>query len=426
MLLAINAADPRLAVDATVYAWGLLVDGIGYNTIDGQVHHQSTPSDWSMSWSYWIGDGAASPTWAYSNIGVSDRVLGDGSWDAWSFTSYDAANAPITPPGEPVPAAPIPEPTTLLLLGMVSLGLRVRRRRQGRPPGVATALPIVALGLGAMAHDAHAGYVYNPDDFAVEVISASGPFGPSPYDDPAAILGRPATDFHDPFAIFDGREPNLRGTLIEAPSNTDADGNKLITTLNEGSQITVRMGRKVYDDPRNPYGIDLIVFGNAFFTGSGFTGGSVNLNTYTLSGNLVAEPIKVSVSPDGVNWYRYDDGPYADGLFPTNAYLWDRQSGTWTDELSDPTRPVNPALTAADFSGLTGADALDLYDGSAGGTGFDLSASGFEWIQYVRVEGLTGFAGGEIDAIAAVTPIPEPTGLALLALFTPILHRRRA
>lgn len=82
----------------------------------------------------------------------------------------------------------------------------------------------------------------------------------------------------------------------------------------------------------------------------------------------------------------------------------------------DFTKPVDPNLVLGDFSGLTVADAIDLYDGSGGGTSFDLKDlttydelaidpnSGCRWIQYVRLEGGEGiFAeGGQVDAVADV------------------------
>jgi hypothetical protein len=258
------------------------------------------------------------------------------------------------------------------------------------------------------AYQASAGYVYRPDDFAVEVIDSVGLPGTGLYNDPQAILGRPT------LAYVTGGTSH-RVSVVEPAFNLSPDGGKVVTTLALNTQITVRMGRKVYDDPNNPYGIDLLVYGNSFFAGSGGAAGTGNLNTFILSG-VAAEAVKVSVSQDGVNWYRYDNGPYADGMFPTNSYVWDRGTAHWTDEEADPTRPVNPALTMNNFVGKSAADAIDLYGGAAGGTGFDLAQSGFAWIQYVKVEGLSGFAGGEIDAIAAVRPIPEPVTAGLLLM----------
>lgn len=244
---------------------------------------------------------------------------------------------------------------------------------------------------------------FDPDDFAVEVVESIGLGGTGIYNDPAAILGPPALYFNE---SMNPSVPDVRRVkLIEPAWNLGPDGEKLLTTLSLNTSVTVRMGRPVYNDPLNPFGIDLIVFGNSFFSGGGAEiNDQTDLNLFTLTNpaSINAERVKVSVSPDGIDWYRFDSGPYADGLFPTNAFLWDRDAAMWTDQPADPNRPVNPALQLSDFSGLTAADALDLYQGSMGGTGFDLSETGFDWIQYVRFEGLSGFANGEIDAVARV------------------------
>jgi hypothetical protein len=261
---------------------------------------------------------------------------------------------------------------------------------------------VATVSLTFAASTARAAYIYNPDDFAVEVVSSAGLSGTGIYNDPAAVLGRPTTWFYNQW----GAPGDHRVKLVEPAYNTSPSGEKLITTIPLNAQITVKMGRKVYNDPNNPFGIDLIVFGNSFFAGSGGTvTESTSMNTFGIDGTVFAEPMKVSVSPDGASWYTYDSGPYADSMFPTNSYVWDRANALWTDEEADPTKPVNPTLTSAAFTG-TAADALDLYRStlngvtfnSAGGTGFDLAPSGFSYIQYVRIEGVSGFANGEIDA----------------------------
>ncbi len=114
------------------------------------------------------------------------------------------------------------------------------------------------------------------------------------------------------------------------------------------------------------------MFGNDFFSGTGgFVNDTSNLDEYMLanpaSSNL--EPVTVSVSQDGETWYTFSEGPYADGLFPTQAYKWDSSSHSWTDEQMDFTKPVDPSLTLSDFSGLSAAQAIELYQGSGGGTG---------------------------------------------------------
>lgn len=292
-----------------------------------------------------------------------------------------------------------------------------------------SALPsgFFALAAAAIVAPARASYVYNPDDFAVEVVSATGLAANSLYNDPAALLGRPATKFNNRTIA----NPEFRRVKIVEPAfNTGLNNERLITTFNAGQSVTVRMGRKVYDDANNPYGIDLNVFGNAFFVagGGGFVSDATNFNTATIGGGIFDEPVRVSVSPDNVNWYAYTNGPSGDGLFPTNSYFWNRSTASWTDVETDPTLPVDPSITLASLAGMVNADVLDLYNGSAGGVGFDLAESGFAFIEYVRVEGLAGYSGGEIDAIAAVNAVitPEPAAMFSIGATAVFLRRRRS
>ncbi|MEM6313069.1 MAG: PEP-CTERM sorting domain-containing protein [Planctomycetota bacterium] len=313
-----------------------------------------------------------------------------------------------------VQAFVVPEPSSLTVLGVGALALLRRRRK------VAAAM-VATSGVAAAANTAVADYVFDADDFAVEVVESVGLNDNGLYDNAQAVLGAPSVQFN---TSFSGGTQFRRIKLIEPAFNTGLNGEDLITTFNAGQSLTVRMGRPAEDDPLNPFGIDLNVFGNAFFTGSGgLVNDQTNLNTFNLNGGIFAEGVQVSVSPDNVNWYTYDSGPTGDGLAPTNAYVWDRDAAAWTDELLDPTVPIDPSLTAADFAG-TAADALDLYAGSAGGAGFDLAVSGFASIEFVRFDGVSGFAGGEIDAVADVRPIPEPASLGVLGVAGLALLRR--
>jgi len=73
----------------------------------------------------------------------------------------------------------------------------------------------------------------------------------------------------------------------------------------------------------------------------------------------------------------------------------------------DFTKPVNPSLdNVLGASGITlaAADAIKLYNGSGGGTGFDLAQTGFPSIQYIRVQGAAGYYAGEVDAFSDVRP----------------------
>ena len=374
MLKAVLEADDRLFANleywesmggsATVYGLGYDVDKDGFSYVPGTggaLHlsnddgHAEDANDhykegWMTAgyWSYYLSSDNGE-NWDYSGVGMSLRTLSDGDVDGWSFSSFagfGAGGLPDTPVAAEAPQEPSP--------------------------------------------------------FAVEVVDFSGPFGDGAYSYPEALLGKPATH------IKDGAGATSRIKLVEPAYIYGLEGEPLVTTLNEGSFITVKFDHKVMDDPLNPYGIDFIVFGNSFFTAAsnGWISDGTNMNEVLLAGGGWFEKVKVSVSQDGVNWYRYDNGPYGDGMFPTQAYQWDAESATWTDNEMDWTRPVNPKLIAADFTDITAADAIKLFNGSAGGTGFDLTESGLQWIQYIKVEGLEGaFGGGEIDAFADVAPL---------------------
>ena len=264
--------------------------------------------------------------------------------------------------------------------------------------------------------------------YATEMVSYSDTLtGSSLYNDPYAVLGAPTTNFANTW----GSAATARVKLVEPAYNVDLNGDKVITTLNTGQEIVVGFDHQVMNDPDNPYGIDFLVFGNGFYTGSGTVSDTSNMNTYMLSGGGTFdgagwfENVLVSVSQgpeyEGQDqsewtWYTFSDGPYGDNAYPTQAYLWDAENAEWTDTLSDFTMPVNPDVfdELLGQSGVSAADAIAAYNGSGGGTGFDLDEFGLDWIQYIKVEGADGFAGGEIDAFTDVAPVPVPAAIWLL------------
>ena len=128
------------------------------------------------------------------------------------------------------------------------------------------------------------------------------------------------------------------------------------------------------------------------------------------------------MSQDGRTWFAYPDGPYADHWAPTLGAVYDPEhpdtsifaANRWWGAATQPTQPLDPALSPASFRGQTLARVALLYEGSAGGTAFDIGgfplprdAHGRKWIQYVRVTSLTTAADAdwtEVDAFADVAP----------------------
>ncbi len=302
---------------------------------------------------------------------------------------------------------------------------------------MATRMPLIRAftGMGAAIAALNA-WAVTPtralDWFASEVISYSR-LGNDPYDDPYATLGKPSVWMNASGAPGD-RIPCAVSMICPAWGLGWPNGEKLITTLRPGNtsnppgQITVKFATPVYDDPSNWYGKDFIVYGNSMFSLSGgYVYSQSNMEDMILSAagaaGMWVEPAPVSVSQDGVTWYEFTNGPYADDYAPTHALAWDWVENTWLANSTgegvemDFTRPVSPNIHLNAFASISCAQAIDLYRGSGGGTAFDLAdlpdlpvdpVTGRKWIQYIRVTG----AGAEVDAFARVSPRLEPISIA--------------
>jgi hypothetical protein len=109
---------------------------------------------------------------------------------------------------------------------------------------------------------------------------------------------------------------------------------------------------------------------------------------------------------------------------PANADTNLYSGNLWWGAPTDPTYPVDPRVSFADCAGLTLAQLCQRYNGSAGGTGYDLADTnlpadaahgGRKWFRYVRIscayseepneEGDYGFTEPEVDAVADVAPV---------------------
>ncbi len=184
-----------------------------------------------------------------------------------------------------------------------------------------------------------------------------------------------------------------------------------LLSLGEGGSVTLEFPTPVFNNPGNPFGIDFIIFGsagfiiiNGDFSGGGITDGSTfGQNT----GNT-----QVSVSPDNQTFFTLNSiqSPTVDGPHPT-------------DGSGDFSQPVNPDFGAEHFSdqGLEGI--RRLYNGSAGGTGYDLSWAVDESgnpvdlfvVKYIRIQVLEGHS--EIDGVSVVSPSLAPPSVEIVESF---------
>jgi hypothetical protein len=174
-----------------------------------------------------------------------------------------------------------------------------------------------------------------------------------------------------------------------------------VVALGTNGTLVLEFDRPVWDDPANPHGLDILVFGNAGFviTNGDYSGGGITDGSLFGAGT---GRTRISVSADGEVYYTLVSGelPAVDAWFPS-------------DGAGDPRQPVNPALRASDLAGKDLAGLRALYGGSAGGAGYDLAWAQDERgsnvvlraIRYVRFDQVEGVI--QIDAVTAVAEPPS-------------------
>ncbi len=206
---------------------------------------------------------------------------------------------------------------------------------------------------------------------------------------------------------------NLEIALGTPQGSGPFQGSLHVVSLGLGGAIVLRfLDNRIVDGP----GVDFTVFENAFLPiGAGITQPPF------------AEPGRVSVSQDGVDWHVFA----ACTLVESGAPYWPGCAGVYP-VLSDGTEATPPATQPTDvpIQDLVGIPVLGfpLPPGS-GGDSFDLAEVGLAWASYVKIEAAgfatgpvgTNNAGFDLDAIAAVNsavpvPVLSPGALGLLAL----------
>lgn len=228
----------------------------------------------------------------------------------------------------------------------------------------------------------------------------------SPYTDPASALGSPTR--YTGIGTFPG---------AVTPFNP-AFGEDEIVSIGAGGHLTLELAHPARDDARNPFGIDLLIFGNAGYIDVNFPVG--------VAGPLFggSRGAILELSADGVRWETIV-GVEPDGAFPTLGYadLASPYSLARGRVKTSFTTPVDPAF---DPAGRTFSEIVVDYAGAGGGVGIDLAAAGLGRAAFIRISMPVGATGtAEIDAIAKVRAIPAPAAGLPIAIATLIALRRR-
>jgi hypothetical protein len=190
-----------------------------------------------------------------------------------------------------------------------------------------------------------------------------------------------------------------------------------LVSIGRGGSLTVRFDEPVRDDAMNPFGVDLLVFGNSFFFDPSFN---------PVASQLWQPGGAIEVSTDGMDW-RTVPVVQPDGAFPTLGYSDETNpfGGAAGSVLSDFTKPVNPAFS---WSGKNLTEIIAGYEGSGGGAGVDIGSLGLSEISFVRISLAADATVGkiEIDALSDVTAVPTPAaGVLLIGGMGALASRRR-
>lgn len=326
-----------------------------------------------------------------TSYAVDHLTVTGGTWQAW------AAAGPVY---HPMLAQAVTAPPATLALPPESWVVLVQSTgAMARTPGYP--LPAVhdPFATGVIAYDFGSGIppfdYLNGNDFTQAVTA----------------LGRPAIDTTGDHTHIE--EPEI---VPVHPGYPAFRANELVT-VGSGGILILAFDHPVLDHPLNPYGVDLLGFGNAFSAlATPWTNGSPE--TAILAGSSTAESGDLSVSQDGTTWHSLGEHPL-DGFAPTAGRCIDPAhpdpalgtNNLWWGGPSDPTLPVDPSVDPETWTGRTLGDIVRRYRGGAGGCGIDISGlplpsdptTGHKWFRYLRIEG--GEAQPEVDAVADVSPV---------------------
>lgn len=371
--------------DSVLYALGYDADGDGGRFVTGfplpgmENGYALDPEDryregWTSGyWSLWRGAGNPydGGSWSYTGSGYSLIPLTHGSWIGWGYDDDFSSN--MTGGADDAPRLPSPAASPY-----------------------ATGVDSYVEGTGVWKDP-----LLVPDSY---------------YTHAAAALGRPTVDTTgDATAI---QESNRVAVIPAYPAFRSFE----LVSVGLDGELVLSFDHPVEDDPANPFGRDVVVFGNEFQPlGNQAQWADGDPDDFIFANTLAShEPGVVSVSQDGSTWFTFTTGPQADTFAPTLGRRYDPTrpdpalgpSNAWWGLPTDPRWPLDPAVTTNDLAGCTVADVCRAYGPSAGGAAFDISSlplpvdpdTGHKWFRYLRVQPAEPWVVPEVDAVADVAP----------------------
>jgi hypothetical protein len=254
-----------------------------------------------------------------------------------------------------------------------------------------TPTTVLTFGICSLAAIASAALAANP--WADAVVSFTpGVGGSAGFSNPETCLGPPERYTGEASAV----------PTVVSPFSP-AWGTDELVSIGLGGSLVLAFNEPVRNDADNPWGIDLLLFGNSGLMDGGYPAGLCN-------GLFGGDGGSVEVSVDGETWVEVNalaDSPWATVGW-SDAGPYDMNPGT---SPSDPVLPVNPSIDPTSVIGLDHESIMDLYASSAGGTGIDLANVGLDAISFVRIRVATdAFLAVEVEALVDVGRWGDATG----------------
>ena len=246
--------------------------------------------------------------------------------------------------------------------------------------------------------------------FASAVISFdSGTGALEGYDNAQAALGQGPRDTGE----FMGSVYYV--TPFNSPYSTDD-----VVSIGMVGHITLQLANYALPLEQGP---EIGVFTYQFFAQENWPNGGTH-ETATLF--RPSQQSIVSVSEDSINWVTLNGGAAIAFDIPANAY----QDTAGIIE-SDYGMPFTGVLSDFDNK-ATVQETIDVYNGSAGGTWFDISSTGLERVGYIRfsVDDTAAYSF-ELESLSVANdalgmPVPEPSSLVVLLSGSLIFRRKKS